>query len=121
MARPRCPDTSTSSPTVPISSLPASTVNSGAAVKCRCPNRRSASGPTKCEIAVGVQITRLEQVGEHRVTVRDHRREPGVEVAELLDPVQDIGDELAQEQPGRHADAAAQPAGDGGGQRGQDR
>src|SRR6266508_3011653 len=36
----------------------------------------------------------------------------GVEVGELVDPVQDVADELLQEHPGGDADAAAEVAGD---------
>ena len=44
---------------------------------------------------------------------------PGVEVAELVDAVEDVADELAQEDPRGDAHFAAQPTGHGRGQRGE--
>ena len=75
----------------------------------RCPARaqtsRSISSSADGRLAL--------DVGE--LSGRDRQRvvATGVEVGELVDPVEDVADELAQEQPRRDADLAAELAGDG--------
>ena len=58
-------------------------------------------------------------VGQLPVVDRQGVVAPGVEVAELVDAVEDVADKLAQENPRGDAHFAPQPTGHGRGQRGE--